>query len=68
MLATEDRATGVQGYSNTADFKNKGDHREYGNYRGILMQVIARNIMAKIVQKRFSKLAEKVLTESQCGV
>ena len=48
-------------------FKNKGDHHDCGNYRGISLLVIAGKIMAKIVQKSLSKLAEKVLTESQCG-
>ena len=48
-------------------FKNKGDHRDCGNYRGISLLAIAGKIMAKVVQARLSKLAEDVLTESQCG-
>ena len=48
-------------------FKNKGDHRDCGNYRGISLLAIAGKIMAKVVQSRLSKLAEDVLTESQCG-
>ena len=48
-------------------FKKKGDHRDCGNYRGISLLAIAGKIMAKIVQDRLSKLAEGILTESQCG-
>ena len=48
-------------------YKNKGDYRDCSNYRGISLLSIAGKIMAKILQKRLSILAETVLTESQCG-
>ena len=48
-------------------FKNKGDHRDCTNYRGISLLAIAGKIMAKIVQGRLASLAEGVLTEAQCG-
>ena len=48
-------------------FKNKGDHRDCNNYRGISLLAIAGKIMAKIAQCRLAKLAEEVLTEAQCG-
>ena len=48
-------------------FKNKGDYRDCSNYRGISLLAIAGKVMAKIVQLRLSRLAEGVLTESQCG-
>ena len=40
---------------------------DYGNYRGISLLSITKKIMAMIVQKRLAELAERVLTESQCG-
>ena len=48
-------------------YKNKGDYKDCSNYRGISLLAIAGKIMAKIVQSRLSRLAEGVLTESQCG-
>ena len=48
-------------------FKNKGDHRDCNNYRGISLLAVAGKIMAKILQSRLAKLAEEVLTEAQCG-
>ena len=43
-------------------FKNKGDHRDCGNYRGIV-----RKRLPKIVQDRLAELVDGILTESQCG-
>ena len=48
-------------------YKNKGDHRDCNNYRGISLLAIAGKIMAKVIQSRLAQLAEEVLTESQCG-
>ena len=48
-------------------YKNKGDHKDCSNYRGISLLAIAGKIMAKVVQARLAKLAERILTESQCG-
>ena len=48
-------------------FKNKGNHHICGNYRGISLLAIGGKIMAKIAQARLSRLAEGILTESQCG-
>ena len=48
-------------------YKNKGNHKECGNYRGISLLSIAGKIMAKIIQARLSRIAESILTESQCG-
>ena len=48
-------------------YKNKGDHKDCGNYRGISLLSVAGKIMAKVVQNRLSTVAEAVLTESQCG-
>ena len=45
-------------------FKNKGDHRDCNNYRGISLLAVAGKIMAKILQSRLAKLAEEVLTEA----
>ena len=46
-------------------FKNKGGHRNCGNYRDISLLAIADKIMAKIAQARLAELTETVLTESQ---
>ena len=48
-------------------YKNKGDHKDCGNYRGISLLSIAGKIMGKVIQSRLSEIAESVLTESQCG-
>ena len=48
-------------------YKNKGDHRDCNNYRGISLLAIAGKIMAKVIQSRLAQLAEEVLTASQCG-
>ena len=48
-------------------FKNKGNHRDCGNYRDISLLAISGKIMEKIAQAGLAKLAENVLTESQCG-
>lgn len=48
-------------------YKNKGDHRDCGNYRGISLLVIGGKVMAKVLQARLAELAEGILNESQCG-
>ena len=48
-------------------YKNKGDHKDCGNYRGISLLSVAGKILAKVVQNRLSTVAEAALTESQCG-
>lgn len=46
-------------------FKNKRNFKECGNYRGISLLATAAKILAKVVQKRLSKLAENILIDSQ---
>ena len=48
-------------------YKNKGDRRDCGNYRGISLLSVAGKILAKILQQRLKILSESVLPESQCG-
>ena len=48
-------------------YKNKGNHKDCGNYRGISLLSIAGKMMAKIIHERLARIAESVLTESQCG-
>ena len=48
-------------------YKNKGDRRDCGNYRGISLLSVAGKILAKILQQRLKILSENVLPESQCG-
>ena len=48
-------------------YKNKGDRRDCGNYRGISLLSVAGKILAKIPQQRLKLLSENVMPESQCS-
>ena len=67
MFATKESAPKLQRRPYNPHFQEERRLRDCNNYHGISLLSIARKIMAKVVQKRLSKLAEGVLTESQCG-
>ena len=48
-------------------YKNIGDSRDYGNYRGISLLSVTGKILAKLLQKILKMLSENVLPKSQCG-
>lgn len=51
----------------TTIFKKKGERTDCGNHRGITLLSIAGKILARILTKRLTPLAEAILPESQCG-
>ena len=48
-------------------YKKKGDRSDCNNYRGIMLLSVAGKILARILNKRLTPIAEHILPESQCG-
>ncbi len=48
-------------------YKNKGDHSDCNNYRGISLLSIVGKVFAHVVLNRLQVLAERVYSEAQCG-
>ena len=48
-------------------FKNKGDHSECNNYRGISLLSVVGKVFARLVLARLQILADCIYPESQCG-
>jgi len=48
-------------------YKNKGDPRDWNNYRGISLLCIARNVFPRLLLPRVCQIADRILPESQCG-
>ena len=46
----------------------KGDKADCGNYRGISLLFTNGKIITRIIFKRFLRLSEEVLPETQCGL
>ena len=48
--------------------KNKGDHGDCNNYRGISLLSVVGKVFARVIAVRLQKkLAERIYPESQCG-
>ena len=45
----------------------KGNRADCGNFRGISLLSVARQILAKVLLKRLQPLSESILPETQCG-
>ena len=48
-------------------YKNKGDHSNCNNYRGISLLSIIGKVFTRVVLVRLQVLAERIYPESQCG-
>ena len=48
-------------------FKNKGDHSDCNNYRGISLLSVVGKVFTQVVFARLQILADRIYPESQCA-
>jgi predicted chitinase len=51
----------------TTLYKNKGNHGDRNNYRGISLLRITGKLFAQVILQRLQIIGEKIYPESQCG-